>query len=74
MVGAPPSPIAIMLAIPGSERFIATSDHTRYCVRPTRPIPMILPIISSVGRTDAMMISTIRFVFSSITPRRFWKP
>ena len=45
---------------PGSDRFIATSDQTRYCVRPTRPMPMILPSISSVGRTEAMMTSTMR--------------
>ena len=63
-----------MPAIAGNERFIATSDQTRYCVRPTRPIPMIFPSISSVGRTDAITSSTMRFVFSSMTPRRFWKP
>ncbi|PYQ34380.1 MAG: hypothetical protein DMF55_09550 [Acidobacteria bacterium] len=30
---------------------------------------MIFPSISSVGRTDAMTSSTMRFVFSSMTPR-----
>ena len=59
-------------ATAGSERFIATIDQTKYCVRPTRPMPRILPSISSVGRTDAMMISTMRLDFSSIVPRITW--
>ena len=50
------------------------TDQMMYCVRPTSPIPRILPSISSVGRTEAMITSTIRLVFSSITPRRFWNP
>ena len=33
---------------------------------------MILPSISSVGRTDAMTISTMRLLFSSIVPRMTW--
>ena len=64
--------VDIMPAMPGSDRFIATSDQTRYCVRPTRPMPTILPSISSVGRTEAMMISTMRLLFSSMTPRMTW--
>ena len=35
---------------------------------------MILPSISSVGRTEAMMISTMRLDFSSMTPRMTWPP
>ena len=56
----------------GSDRFIATIDQTKYCVRPTRPMPRILPTISSVGRTEATMISTMRLDFSSMTPRMTW--
>ena len=35
---------------------------------------MILPSMSSVGRTEAMMTSTIRLLFSSRTPRITWPP
>ena len=35
-------------------------------------MPTILPTISSIGRTDATMISTMRLLFSSMTPRMTW--
>ena len=71
IVGTPISPVDMAPAMAGSDRFIAMTDQIRYCVSPTRPIPRIFPSISSVGRTDAMITSTIRLVFSSMTPRRF---
>ena len=42
--------------------------HRNTCVRPTKPMPMIFPIIRSNGLTDEIITSIIRFVFSSITP------
>ena len=51
---------------------MATRDQAKYWVSPTRPIPMILPSISSIGRTDAITISTMRLLFSSMTPRMTW--
>src|SRR6266542_900657 len=64
----------ILDAIPGSDRFMARKDQMKYCVRPTRPIPRIFPSINSVGRTEAMMTSTIRLLFSSMTPFKFCMP
>ena len=43
--------------------------HPASCVSPTAPIPSTFPIISSNGRTDEAITSTIRLAFSSITPR-----
>ena len=43
--------------------------HSRNCVKPTRAMPTILPIISWKGFTELMSTSTMRLVFSSITPR-----
>ena len=41
---------------------------------PAKEVPMILPIMSWNGRTDEMMISTIRLVFSSMTLRMTMLP
>jgi len=38
------------------------------CVSPTSPTPIIFPIISWKGLTEETMTSTMRLVFSSITP------
>ena len=44
------------------------------CVRATRATPMILPIISSNDETLETMTSTMRLVFSSMTPRITMEP
>ncbi len=55
---------------PSTARTAAPSAlHARICVSPTAPIPSTFPIISSNGRTLEAITSTIRFCFSSITPR-----
>ena len=48
--------------------------QSRNWVRPTRARPMILPIMSWKGLTDDTMTSTMRLVFSSITPRITCEP
>ena len=42
--------------------------HMRNWLSPTRATPTILPVSNSKGLTEEMIISTIRFVFSSSTP------
>ena len=37
-------------------------------VKPTKATPMILPSMSSIGLHEETMTSTMRLVFSSITP------
>ena len=53
---------------PPAIRMSVMIAHKNTCVSPTKPIPIIFPIIKSKGLTDEIMISMIRFVFSSITP------
>ena len=42
------------------------------CVKPTSAMPTILPINSCMGRTEEISTSTMRFDFSSSTPRSTW--
>ena len=44
--------------------------HITNCVNPTKAIPTILPTSSWAGFTDESSTSTIRFDFSSNTPRK----
>ena len=53
---------------PTATRIVVITPHRNTCVSPTKPIPMIFPIIRSNGRTDEIITSMIRLVFSSITP------
>ena len=50
-------------------RPIVSTIQSANCVRVTRLTPIILPNISCIGLTDETMTSTMRLVFSSITPR-----
>ena len=43
--------------------------HIANCVSPTNAIPTILPTNSCVGFTEEISTSTMRFDFSSNTPR-----
>ena len=54
--------------VPPVMRIKVITAQRNTCVSPTKPIPIILPIIKSKGLTDEIIISMIRFVFSSITP------
>ena len=80
VANSPPLCTAICAAINSSELtpppnryklpLINTVDkipQRNICVRPTKPIAIIFPIIRSNGLTDEIITSTIRFVFSSIT-------
>ena len=51
---------------------IVMTIHNKNCVRPTNAMPKIFPIINSNGFTELMMTSTIRLVFSSMTPLNTW--
>ena len=46
-----------------------TIAQIKNCKTPASDVPMIFPIISWNGFTDEIMISIMRFVFSSITLR-----
>ena len=43
-------------------------------VSATRPMPMTLPVMNSVGVTDDMSTSTMRELFSSMTPVMMAEP
>ena len=68
------APISSMTAVfpinncPKATIAIVRIPQSKTWVRPTKPIPIIFPIIRSKGFTDETITSMMRFVFSSITP------
>ena len=51
-----------------------TTVQMASCVRPTNATPIILPIISWNGLHELTMTSTMRLVFSSMTPFMIMEP
>ena len=61
-ISAPTMPLAAERMMPPK------TPQSNNWVMPTSATPIILPIMSSKGRTLDTMISMMRLVFSSITP------
>ena len=64
--------ICCMIELPAVKKTVVNKNvsktQRRNCVKPTKATPIIFPSISSKGRTEETITSTIRFDFSSCTP------